>query len=243
MLLWLGFAHKQVVISYTPSISAFIPPISLSGFPDVLLDTCFEFPSNSEGISGTGQGPLNMLEWKGNFSWSVEVGEMSVIDFQSLLDLFLSLSSCIIQLFPIPVYSLLFQLCLSETQGLVPSHLFAQVHSTLWRWLHVDMNLCAVDSQLLPFWCCKLNPHRAHVTTSSLLRAAEKIGKVILFFQPVCLLCSSGLRLKGRYKEAHGKWDCLCMRASSPWRIMCSNNTFLVNDHLVELTAFSPPNS
>lgn len=87
MLLWLGFAHKQVVIGYTPSMNAFISPISLLGFPDVFLDTRVEIPSNSEGISGTGQGPLNMLEWKGNCSWSVEVGEMNVVDFQSLSDL------------------------------------------------------------------------------------------------------------------------------------------------------------
>ena len=44
-------------------MNSFIFRISWPGFPDVPLNTSAEIPNNSEGILGTGQSPLNMLEW------------------------------------------------------------------------------------------------------------------------------------------------------------------------------------
>lgn len=90
-------------------------------------------------------------------------------------------------------------------------------------------------------WCYKLI-HAVHMWSLTAARGSWKIGKVIFFFQHTFLLCSSYLYMKGRYKEDYGQWNSLWEPSPPPQSISCLNNTFTVNDHLVKLTAFSPPN-
>lgn len=108
----------------------------------------------------------------------------------------------------------------------------------LGRLLHVDWTDVLLTHSHFVFWCCELDPRGVHVAPHHCL-GSWNTGKVTDFFQHLFLLWSLVSAWTVGLKRFLAS-ETLCERLTS-LPVSCLNNMFPVTDHLVSLTAFSPP--